>query len=88
MEFYFSGGIQTSRSKPYVLDPSVQSGHLGSFGMQTAYGGSQHLYQSSPAMQSVPQAPVAPADIYNPQGDNSWINNESYTILIVFISLL
>lgn len=57
------------RNKPYVIDPSVQSGnHAPSYGMQAPYGG-QQVYPGSPAapLTTQPVASYPQGDVYNPQ---------------------
>ncbi|XP_049803426.1 protein transport protein Sec31A isoform X2 [Schistocerca nitens] len=58
------------RNKPYVIDPSVQSGnHVSSYGMPAPYGGGQQVYPGSPAapLTTQPVASYPQADVYNPQ---------------------
>lgn len=67
----FTGGASTTSRKPYVLDPSVQTGpqYSGAGGMYPGGFNAQPL-PNSPAVPSYPNKPVGgmypPADIYNP----------------------
>lgn len=67
----FTGGGSTTSRKPYVLDPSVQTGpqYSGAGGMYPGGFNAQPL-PHSPAVPSYPNKPVggmySAADIYNP----------------------
>jgi hypothetical protein len=67
----FTGGASTTPRKPYVLDPSVQTGpQYGGAGGMYPGGFSAQPVPNSPAVPSYPNKPVGgmypSADIYSP----------------------
>lgn len=78
----FTGGASTTSRKPYVLDPSVQTGpQYGGAGGMYPGGFSAPPVPDSPAVPSYPNKPVggmySSADIYNP-ADN--VNSQPASI--------
>jgi hypothetical protein len=67
----FTGGASTTSRKPYVLDPSVQTGpHYGGAGGMYPGGFNAQPVPNSPAVPSYPNKPgggmYPSADIYSP----------------------